>query len=332
LILSAISVGILAFLIKKKKSIRFRNFTIEPKKVFQIAVVLIILCDLWFFGVGLTDTKDLGEIYTKSDYVEFLIKNTKECRIYDKDKILLDNFQIIYEIQEINGYNPIILDSYDDFLKCIHNLSDNQNHPILDLLNVKYILTLTKLNNSGFKLIFDNNHTYIYENMNVLPRAFVIYNVSVKSKNDIINELKNESFNPTNALLINKNIDNLPQSNKTYEPVEISKYSPNEIILQTNTTEPGFLVLSEVYYPDWKAYVDGEQKEVYRAYNALRAIKLDEGLHTIKFACYSSSLNTGTKITIITIAFLILIILIKFLLVLIKIRCPWRKEDDCKKL
>jgi len=316
LVLSIISVGVLVFAlqIKKNKPFKFKCFSIKPKSIFKVIVILFILSNLWFYHMGFIDTKDPEEVYSEADYVVFLKNNSDNYRVFDlNNKKITDNFQIIYGIQEITGYNPLTLNNYDQFLKSIHNLSDNQNHPILDLLNAKYILSSKKLNNSGFKLVFDKNNTYIYENENVLPRAFVIYNVSVKSEKDVISNLKNPSFNPVNTLLIDSEIDNLPSGNKTYEPVEILKYSPNEIILQTNITQPGFLVLSEIYYPDWNAYVDGVQKEIFRAYHTLRAINLDEGLHTVRFSCSSSSLDTGKLITFLTIIFLVIVISVKII-------------------
>lgn len=117
----------------------------------------------------------------------------------------------------------------------------------------------------------------------------------------------------TSKTKIDSDVDNLPSGNKTFEPVEILKYSPNEIILQTNIAQPGFLVLSEIYYPDWNAYVDGEQKEIFRAYHTLRAINLDEGLHTVRFSCSSSSLDTEKLITFLTIIFLVIVISIKII-------------------
>jgi hypothetical protein len=313
LVLSIVSLVILIFRLKNNRSFTFKNFRIKPTQLFVVIVIVFILLNLWFYHMPFIDTKHPDEIYNDSDYITFLKENSAGYRVHDVDKTLYDNFQIVYGINETQGYNPLILKNYAEVMACIHNLSDNQNHPILDLLNVKYILSSKKLNNSGFKLVFDKNNTYIYENKNVLSRAFVIYNVSVKSEKDVISDLKNPSFNPVNTLLIDSEIDNLPSSNKTYEPVEILKYSPNEIILQTNITQPGFLVLSEIYYPDWNAYVDGEQKEIFRAYHTLRAIDLDEGLHTVRFSCSSSSLDTGKLITFLTIIFLVIVISMKII-------------------
>jgi uncharacterized membrane protein YfhO len=44
----------------------------------------------------------------------------------------------------------------------------------------------------------------------------------------------------------------------------------------------GLLVLSEVYYPGWRAYADGEEVPIYRADHALRAVPLRAGHHRVE--------------------------------------------------
>ena len=308
------SIIILTFRIKRINPLKLKNLKIKPEDIFKIAVILFILSNLWFYNNSFIITKNSQEIYSEPDYIVFLKDNSKGFRYYDVDENILDNFQIIYGINSINGYDPLMLANYVQVFTSIHNLSNNQHHPILNLLNVKYILTSTQLNNSGFKLVFDNNDTYIYENEQVLPRAFVICNVTVSSEAEILQTLKTDSFNPIGPLLTDKNIDTTTHNGTGFESVEITKYSPNEIILKTNLTQPGFLVLSEVFYPEWNVCVDGKQQEIYPAYHALRAISLDAGLHVVKFSYAPSSLMMGFYITLFAIIFIAIIIGIKLII------------------
>jgi uncharacterized membrane protein YfhO len=62
------------------------------------------------------------------------------------------------------------------------------------------------------------------------------------------------------------------------------------------------LVLSEVYFPAWKAYVDGNSTEVYPANHALRAVRVPAGEHTVEFRYESWSLQLGIAITLATLA------------------------------
>jgi uncharacterized membrane protein YfhO len=62
------------------------------------------------------------------------------------------------------------------------------------------------------------------------------------------------------------------------------------------------MVLSEVYYPDWKATIDGRPARVLRANHLLRAIELPAGEHEVVFRYDASLLRRGAVISVATFA------------------------------
>jgi len=67
------------------------------------------------------------------------------------------------------------------------------------------------------------------------------------------------------------------------DAVEIIKYKPRKVEIKVLAKEKAFLLLNDTYYPGWKAYIDGERTEIYRADFFLRAIKVPAGEHSILF-------------------------------------------------
>ncbi|MFX0195870.1 MAG: YfhO family protein, partial [Candidatus Hodarchaeota archaeon] len=149
----------------------------------------------------------------------------------------------------------------------------------------------------------------IYENKQVLPKEFVLHKAKIiTSREEVLRELSSASFNPIYAVLLEQNPISAPLGNATIdgvEPAEIRTYSPNEIIISTTLTHPGFLVLSENYYPGWNAYVDGVQHEVLKAYHTLRAVYLEAGSHEVRFTYEPAILRKGAWITGLTALFLV---------------------------
>ena len=100
------------------------------------------------------------------------------------------------------------------------------------------------------------------------------------------------------------------------EGATITKYSPNEVIVKAKVSQPKFLVLSDSYYPGWKAYVDGVREKVYVANYISRAVYLDAGEHTVRFVFDPFSFKAGLAITLLTImlllGYIIFGLLIKF--------------------
>jgi uncharacterized membrane protein YfhO len=57
-------------------------------------------------------------------------------------------------------------------------------------------------------------------------------------------------------------------------------------------------MLSEVYYPAWKAYVDGERVPLYRADYLIRAVPVPAGEHTVELRYESWTLRLGTVVSL----------------------------------
>ena len=77
----------------------------------------------------------------------------------------------------------------------------------------------------------------------------------------------------------------------------ITAYEDNRIELDADTPTDGILVLSEVYYPGWKAYVDGSATEVMRADYNLRGIAVTGGTHHVVFVFSPPPFVTGAWIS-----------------------------------
>ena len=89
--------------------------------------------------------------------------------------------------------------------------------------------------------------------------------------------------------------------------MEVTSYDINNITLEVDNPADGFLVLSEIYYPGWKASVDGQETKVYKADYALRAIRLPEGQYKVRFTFDPLSFKIGALLSLLSIGALIVI-------------------------
>jgi hypothetical protein len=79
--------------------------------------------------------------------------------------------------------------------------------------------------------------------------------------------------------------------------VDVTKLGFNEIRLETTAASPALLVLSEVYYPDWKAQVDGKPAEALQANHIMRAVAMAAGEHEVVFQYDTSRIKRGLLIS-----------------------------------
>ncbi len=102
------------------------------------------------------------------------------------------------------------------------------------------------------------------------------------------------SFDPSNeAVVLNYEGPQLP--NKVDGSVEVKLRKENQIILKTNSSTGGLLVLSETYYKSgWKAIINGNHSKVYQANHILRSLYVPKGKNEIIF-WYDTSLFNKTR-------------------------------------
>jgi hypothetical protein len=140
----------------------------------------------------------------------------------------------------------------------------------------------------------------IYQNLNVLSRAFVAQEGHfVDDDSTAIDLLRDPSFDPSRTVILASDTKNLTEpeplkSSHGVEPasdpadsrraeVEILSYEPQRVRMRARLADAGYLVLTDAFYPGWEAAVDGEPATIYRANIAFRAVHLAEGEHTVEF-------------------------------------------------
>lgn len=82
--------------------------------------------------------------------------------------------------------------------------------------------------------------------------------------------------------------------------VTITDYVLNRVTLQTDLDDAGFVVLADVYYPGWRATVDGQPVPLYRANSVARALYVPEGQRTITLRFLPLDFVVGTAVSLLT--------------------------------
>ena len=96
-------------------------------------------------------------------------------------------------------------------------------------------------------------------------------------------------------------------SERSEESIEMTSYTPNEVRYKYTSATNRVAVFSEVYYPNgWKATVDGQPLDIFRADWTLRGALLPAGEHEIIMRFAPSSYKTGATVSLIASLLLLL--------------------------
>lgn len=159
----------------------------------------------------------------------------------------------------------------------------NFNPQLLDLMNVKYVTYPQQLPLPGFTEVYRSQEGLVFENQNVLPKAFFVDSViTVQEPRAAFNYLLPGQLDFANTAVVETS-ESLMTSSDSTSSVVVTRYTGPEISLKVNRSEPGFLVLSETYYPaGWTAKLDGKEIPIYKTNYFLRGLQIPEGEHTLE--------------------------------------------------
>jgi len=93
--------------------------------------------------------------------------------------------------------------------------------------------------------------------------------------------------------------------------IKLTSYTPDELVYQASAPSDQLAVFSDIYYgpnKGWQAYVDGQKVDHFRADYVLRAMKVPQGDHEIKFKFQPRSYTVGEQISLICSLLIILIL------------------------
>ncbi len=169
------------------------------------------------------------------------------------------------------------------------------------------VTTLTPIHFQGahWRKLATFGDVEVYENLKALPRAWFVSRAAIEPSADALNTIKagqmkdGAAFDPAETVLFEKedfrNRENAaPQ---IVEPVNaevrIKRYEAQRVELETRNERPGFLALSEIYYPGWEARIDGAQAPIERVDYALRGVAVPPGDHRVEFVFRSRSFRNG---------------------------------------
>ena len=93
---------------------------------------------------------------------------------------------------------------------------------------------------------------------------------------------RNQHFLPRAWLAAGKGDLNALTPDAQAKPVQITHYGSSDLTLQTQAGAPTYLVLSEIWYPGWRATVNGAPAEVVRVNGGLRAVAVPTGAATVE--------------------------------------------------
>lgn len=173
--------------------------------------------------------------------------------------------------------------------------------PLIDLLNVTYVVRPASSPAAG--AIYQDKYWKVYRNSNAFPHSWIVHRLKVEPNDEAMHDdTQSAGADLRNVALLASAPEGPvgPLSQPGSDMVRIASYSARRIQVIANTSAPGFLVLSDIYYPEWRATLNGREVKIIRTDEALRGISLPAGQSTILFSYQPTTVYTGASISLLT--------------------------------
>ena len=292
-------------------------------------LIILLTLDLFLGNLGYALKLDAATFHGENDVIRTLRADHDLFRFYvlpqasemklpakslaeahqNRKELLNIDLMMEHHLFDINGYNVPPLSRYTKLLGLIFSKPLVSILPLLDMLNVKYVLTEKPVDIKGLSWVLDGPGTSkLYQNHYSLPRAFLVRQFQVISSDHQFGKAFHElTFDPASTILLDREptrfleLEKKPALPNLESAVRVLTYENNRIVLEVDSPVAAFLFMSETFYPGWKAYVDDTQEQILQANYVFRAVPIGPGSHRVKIVFKSSSFQVGLAVTLVTI-------------------------------
>lgn len=272
------------------------------------ALAVICLVDMWgvnkrylYDGQFVAKGSEMKPFLTPSETDKLILADkTLDFRVLNLSGNTFNENETSYWHKSIGGYHAAKLRRYQEMIE-MHiqgemsrlfkeipaaggdmNKVDGNHFPVLNMLNTRYFI---------FPL--EGGKKFPLLNPYALGNAWFVGKVDyVDNANEEIESL--HQVNPAQTAVVDRRFAGVVKQTEgadTTATVVLTSYKPNELIYEVGSQKGGTVVFSEIYYPGWRSYVDGEEVAHGRANYILRAMNVPAGKHEVKFVFDPQSLH-----------------------------------------
>ncbi|MEW6208661.1 MAG: YfhO family protein [Acidobacteriota bacterium] len=278
------------------------------------AMIALIVVDLFWHDRQFNPSFDGSRVFPRTQITDLLrslppgrvlvapsdMETNRKADSGDLKIIAPPNTLLPYRISSVSGKNQQFPRWYRDYATLVepqpylsHVVFDQSRSKFLDILGVRYLLThWSRPAPAGYRFIASAEGLSVYENEAAMPRAFLVGEViEVGDCASALRAMSEENFDPAKTVILEGGSVEL-QRQVTGEAI-IVEDRRNRVVIKTRCAEDSILVLSDNFYPGWKASVDGKPSMILKANCTMRAVQLPAGEHVVSFEFAPATLKVS---------------------------------------
>jgi Bacterial membrane protein YfhO len=219
------------------------------------------------------------------------------------------NVAMRYDLYDARGYDFPFEERYTELWRRVIAESPECNYAFcpesagrssealqaLGLLGVTHLLQHRRdppLN--GFELAYEGPDARVYRNPDGLPRAFLVDRQQMAGSADAARDaIADPRLEVRRVAVVEDPVDGLRAGDGSPGEARIATYEDERVVVETDADRRALLVLTDTWFPGWKATVDGDEVPIERVDYLIRGVPVPAGAHTVEFRYEPASWRVG---------------------------------------
>jgi hypothetical protein len=285
--------------------------------VAAVLLVVAVVADLWSVDRLFFDwSRPAREIFAEDALISRMKQSAPPSRVFDPG-VYQGSVLMAYDIQQVLGYHGNEIRFYDDLMggKNIWKNLLEGNPNVWNLLAVNQLVLPREQPLPGFHLVAGPAETsmgrspgVLLERDTLLPYARVVGAAARVPDDQLVPTVLDPRFPVSDLVLFADTASVNPPALLSGQiparpgiDAKVTQWEPGKMTigLTGQSAAPSWLLVSENWYPDWHATVDGNAATVLRADNAFLSVELPPGAREVAFIFSSPSYRTGKVVTLV---------------------------------
>jgi hypothetical protein len=237
-----------------------------------IALVLFELGNVTDYNLATADRATHPYLYKLAEHYDL-------ARVVGGSRIVYDSQAIPYNIGDWYGIEA--LDAYTASVPSSlwrHRVFSTR---VQDILGVHYYLGWTPQRTDLREVFQGRSGVKVFENEKAFPRVWSVHQALDLPDSKAQETLADPTFDARHkAFLIGEEPPKLASCGD--DDVWMPRHEPNFVQIKAAMNCKGMVILTDSWFPGWRATIDGKPAPILKAYGAFRGVVVGEGDHTIE--------------------------------------------------
>ena len=217
---------------------------------------------------------------------------------------MLPNITVLDGLQSANNFDPLIPGRYSVWMEILEQANPHLRDQMLNLMGVTVVESIDLSEAPGVR--FDSREAF--------PRIrWVGCGIPVDHPQEAMEIIRSANLDHASEVVLETTAEGKPECfEQNPALILVQAESANMTSVYVNSPADGYLVVADVWYPGWRAYVDGEKSTILRANYLFKALQVPAGEHEVEIVYQPNTFLVGAAVSIAALIVLMVIVVIKF--------------------